>query len=113
VHVPLDPETFAVDWDAVQAAFTPRTRMLMINSPHNPSGAMLAPEDMARLGRHPARHDAFLLSDEVYEHIVFDGRGTSRAALPGVARARVRGVQLRQDLPLHRLEGRLLHRAAG
>lgn len=73
VHVPLDPETFAVDWDAVQAAFGPRTRMLMINSPHNPSGAMLAPEDMARLTGILRDSDAYLLSDEVYEHIVFDG----------------------------------------
>jgi methionine transaminase len=74
VHVPLDPETFAVDWDAVAAAFGPRTRMLMINSPHNPSGAMLGPEDMARLAGILRGSDAFLLSDEVYEHIVFDGR---------------------------------------
>jgi methionine transaminase len=73
VHVPLDPETFAVDWDAVAAAFGPRTRMLMINSPHNPSGAMLGPEDMARLAGILRGSDAFLLSDEVYEHIVFDG----------------------------------------
>jgi len=73
VHVPLDPETFAVDWDAVAAAFGPRTRMLMINSPHNPSGAMLAPDDMARLAGILRESDAYLLSDEVYEHIVFDG----------------------------------------
>jgi methionine transaminase len=73
VHVPLDPESFAVDWDAVQAAFGPRTRMLVINSPHNPSGAMLSPDDLARLAGILRGSDAFLLSDEVYEHIVFDG----------------------------------------
>ena len=49
VHVPLDPATFAPDWDAVRAAITPRTRMLMINSPHNPSGAMLDDADLTTL----------------------------------------------------------------
>ena len=46
VHVPLDPRTFAVDWDQVRAAIGPKTRLLMINSPHNPSGAMFSAEDM-------------------------------------------------------------------
>ncbi|REM98299.1 aminotransferase class I/II-fold pyridoxal phosphate-dependent enzyme, partial [Mycobacterium tuberculosis] len=49
VHVPLDPQTFAVDWDRVRAAITPRTRLLMVNTPHNPSGAMLSAEDMQAL----------------------------------------------------------------
>ena len=73
VHVPLDPATFAPDWERVRAAITPRTRMLMINSPHNPSGAMLTPADMAALESILAGTDVLLLSDEVYEHIVFDG----------------------------------------
>ena len=73
VHVPLDPQTFAPDWTAVRAAITPRTRMLMINTPHNPSGAMLDAGDMAAI--EALLHDTgiWLLSDEVYEHIVFDG----------------------------------------
>ena len=50
VHVALDPQTFAPDWDEVRAAITPNTRMLMINSPHNPSGAMLTADDMAVAG---------------------------------------------------------------
>mgnify|MGYP006150468277 CR=1 FL=1 len=49
VHVPLDPQDFTVDWQRVREAISPRTRMLMINSPHNPSGAMLSPADMAAL----------------------------------------------------------------
>jgi methionine transaminase len=73
VHVALDPETFAPDWDAVRAAVTPKTRMLMINSPHNPSGAMLGADDMRAVAEILRDTDAFLLSDEVYEHIVFDG----------------------------------------
>ncbi len=74
VHVPLDPLTFAPDWERVERAITPNTRMLMINSPHNPSGAMLTPEDMAELTRLVQSAGLYLLSDEVYEHIVFDGR---------------------------------------
>ncbi|KRA74711.1 aminotransferase [Lysobacter sp. Root667] len=73
VHVPLDPRTFAVDWDRVRAAVTPRIRMLMINSPHNPSGAMFTPDDIAQLSALLRGTGIYLLSDEVYEHIVFDG----------------------------------------
>jgi methionine aminotransferase len=73
VHVALDPATFAPDWNAVRAAITPRTRMLMINSPHNPSGAMLSDADMRELAAILRGTDIVLLSDEVYEHIVFDG----------------------------------------
>ncbi|KRD39948.1 MULTISPECIES: pyridoxal phosphate-dependent aminotransferase [unclassified Lysobacter] len=73
VHVPLDPRTFAVDWDRVRAAVTPKTRMLMINSPHNPSGAMFTPDDIAHLSALLRQTGIYLLSDEVYEHIVFDG----------------------------------------
>jgi methionine aminotransferase len=74
VHVPLDPQTFAVDWDRVRAAITPNTRMLMINSPHNPSGAMFSADDMRALADLLRGTDILLVSDEVYEHIVFDGR---------------------------------------
>jgi methionine transaminase len=74
VHVPLDAETFAVDWAAVEAAFSPRTRMLMINTPHNPSGAVFGAADIAALEALLVRHpQVLLLSDEVYEHMVFDG----------------------------------------
>lgn len=73
VHVALDPATFAPDWDAVRAAITPATRMLMINSPHNPSGAMLGEADMRTLIDILDGTGIVLLSDEVYEHIVFDG----------------------------------------
>ena len=74
VHVALDPQTFAVDWQKVQDAITSRTRMLMINSPHNPSGAMLGEDDLRQLADLLRGTDIFLVSDEVYEHIVFDGR---------------------------------------
>lgn len=73
VHVPLDPRSFAVDWDRVRDAITPKTRMLIINSPHNPSGAMFGADDIAALTDLLRDTDIVLLSDEVYEHIVFDG----------------------------------------
>ena len=73
VHVALDPRTFAPDWAAVRAAITSKTRMLMINSPHNPSGAMLSEADMRTVADLLRDTEIFLLSDEVYEHIVFDG----------------------------------------
>ncbi|XQA70987.1 pyridoxal phosphate-dependent aminotransferase [Xanthomonas sacchari] len=74
VHVPLDPQTFAVDWERVRAAITPRTRLLMLNSPHNPSGAMFGADDLQAVTELLRGSDIFLISDEVYEHIVFDGR---------------------------------------
>jgi methionine aminotransferase len=74
VHVPLDPETFAPDWSLIRAAVSPRTRMMMINSPHNPSGAMWTADDMRQLQGLLDGTPIYLLSDEVYEHIIFDGR---------------------------------------
>jgi methionine aminotransferase len=74
VHVPLDPADFSVDWQKVRDAIGPRTRMLMINSPHNPSGAMMTAGDMDTLAGILRGTGIVLLSDEVYEHIIFDGR---------------------------------------
>ncbi|MGQ4659179.1 methionine aminotransferase [Lysobacter sp. F6437] len=73
VHVPLDPRTFAPDWELVRKAITPKTRMLMTNTPHNPSGAMFMADDIEQLTGLLRGTDIILLSDEVYEHIVFDG----------------------------------------
>ncbi|MES2671238.1 MAG: pyridoxal phosphate-dependent aminotransferase [Pseudomonadota bacterium] len=73
VHIPLDPQTFAPDWQRVRDAIGPKTRMLMINSPHNPSGAMLNEGDMNTIAEILRDTGIWLLSDEVYEHIVFDG----------------------------------------
>ncbi|RSK37238.1 methionine aminotransferase [Hymenobacter metallilatus] len=73
VYVPLSPPTFRPDWDRVAAALTPRTRLLMINSPHNPTGAILTPADLDTLAALLRNTDTLLLSDEVYEHMVFDG----------------------------------------
>jgi methionine aminotransferase len=74
VHVPLDPADFSVDWQKVRDAISPKTRMLFINTPHNPSGAMMTAQDMATLADIVRDTGIIILSDEVYEHIVFDGR---------------------------------------
>jgi methionine aminotransferase len=74
VHVPLLDESFAVDWQRVKAAMTPRTRMIIVNTPHNPSGAVFDANDLAALAELTRDTDVCVLSDEVYEHIVFDGR---------------------------------------
>jgi methionine aminotransferase len=73
VHVPMRAD-FGVDWQRVEDAVTARTRLLIVNSPHNPSGAVFDAADLDALEHLVARHDLLLLSDEVYEHIVFDGR---------------------------------------
>jgi methionine transaminase len=72
VHVSLDPHTFAIDWNKVRAAINSRTRMLFINSPHNPSGAMMSAQDMQTLTDIVRDSNIIVLSDEVYEHIIFD-----------------------------------------
>ena len=74
VHVPLTLPHFGVDWQRVRDAVTPRTRMIMINSPHNPSGAVLAAADLDALAAIVRDTGILILSDEVYEHILFDGR---------------------------------------
>ena len=75
VYVPLDHRRgYAPDWQRVRAAITPRTRMLMLNFPHNPSGTCLSEADLRALEEILRDTGVVVLSDEVYEHIVFDGR---------------------------------------
>ena len=73
VHVPLDGGDFRIDWQRLSDALSPRTRMIVVNSPHNPSGALLTAEDLDRLAALIEGRDLLLLSDEVYEHLVYDG----------------------------------------
>jgi methionine aminotransferase len=86
VIVPLTFPDYAIDWTAVSAAVTPRTRLLFINSPHNPSGAVLKPADIQALAALVEDTNIVILSDEVYEHIIFDGvQHESMARHPGLA----------------------------
>ncbi len=73
VHLPLDA-SFHIDWQRVKDAITPRTRLIILNFPHNPSGALLARADLEALNELTRDTNIFVLSDEVYEHIVFDGQ---------------------------------------
>ncbi|AOA59707.1 methionine aminotransferase [Acinetobacter larvae] len=74
VHIALQPPTFAVDWDQVKAAINNNTRMIIVNTPHNPTGTVWGEEDWQQLIALIAAYNIVVLSDEVYEHIVFDGR---------------------------------------
>ena len=75
-HLPLgiDGDEFSIDWQRLRDAINNRTRLIVLNFPHNPTGAILSPEDLDRLAETVRDSDIYLLSDEVYEHIVFDGR---------------------------------------
>lgn len=85
VRVSLSAPDFGVDWDAVAAAVTPRTRLIIVNNPNNPATSIFAPADLDALAAIAERHDLLVLSDEVYEHLVFDGqRHASVLSHPGL-----------------------------
>lgn len=73
VHVPLEPPHFRYDWQRVAAACNARTRLIIVNSPHNPGCSCMRAEDLAALAELARRFDLTIISDEVYEYIVFDG----------------------------------------
>jgi methionine aminotransferase len=73
VVVSLRFPDYSVDWDAVRKAVNPRTRMIMLNSPHNPAGSVLSADDIRELAATVENTRIVVLSDEVYEHIIFDG----------------------------------------
>ena len=80
VRVPLTPGTFRPDFDKISAAITPKTRAILINSPHNPSGTVWTRDEMLRLQEILAPTQVLLIGDEVYEHMVFDGQQHHSAA---------------------------------
>jgi len=73
IHINLSPFDFSVPWDVVRAKVNERTRMIIINTPHNPSGAILMEDDMEELQKIVLDNDLLVLSDEVYERLIFDG----------------------------------------
>jgi len=73
VHVPLRLPDFSVDWQRVRDEITTRTRLIIVNTPHNPSGAIFEQRDLDALAEIVTQHGLLVLSDEVYEHIVYDG----------------------------------------
>ncbi|WP_077487660.1 aminotransferase class I/II-fold pyridoxal phosphate-dependent enzyme [Sinomonas mesophila] len=81
--VPLHAPAFQPDPAELEAAFTPRTRLVLLNNPHNPTGAVFGRETLERIVALAARHDAVIVTDEVYEHLVFGDRHVPVASLPG------------------------------
>ncbi|MDE2052577.1 MAG: aminotransferase class I/II-fold pyridoxal phosphate-dependent enzyme, partial [Gammaproteobacteria bacterium] len=74
IRLPLMPPDFAYDWDRVRAAVTPRTRLILFNTPHNPTCTAATAADLDALAAVIRGRDIVVLSDEVYEHVLFDGR---------------------------------------
>jgi methionine transaminase len=74
VFVPLTFPEYQIDWDLIKARISPKTRLLILNSPHNPSGATLSATDLASLSEIIRDTNIFLIGDEVYEHMVYDGQ---------------------------------------
>ena len=85
IPVTLRPPDFRPDLAAVRAAVTPRTRMILLNSPHNPTGAVFSRAELTGLASLACEHDLLVVSDEVYEHLVFDGEHLPIATFPGMA----------------------------
>ena len=73
VRIALEYPSYNIPWEQVRASINSRTRLIMINSPHNPTGAVLSESDIASLRSVVAGTEILLLSDEVYEHLIFDG----------------------------------------
>jgi methionine transaminase len=86
IHINLRYPDFSVDWDLVKEKITNRTRMIVINTPHNPSGAVLRESDLKELESIALKHNILVLSDEAYERLIFDGiRHESVLRYPGLA----------------------------
>ncbi|WKD33508.1 pyridoxal phosphate-dependent aminotransferase [Streptomyces xanthophaeus] len=86
VPVTLRPHAgaFALDLDELRAAVTPRTRLLLVNTPHNPTGTVLTPAELSAIAELAVERDLLVVTDEVYEHLVFEGAHTPLASLPGM-----------------------------
>jgi N-succinyldiaminopimelate aminotransferase len=84
VPVTLRPPAFRPDLDALRAAITPRTRAILVNSPHNPTGSVFTRAEMTAIARIAVEHDLLVVTDEVYEHLVYTGEHVPIATLPGM-----------------------------
>ncbi|KQV19518.1 MULTISPECIES: pyridoxal phosphate-dependent aminotransferase [unclassified Kitasatospora] len=84
VPLTLRAPGFRPDLDELRALITPRTRLLLINTPHNPTGTVLTPDELRGIAELACEHDLLVITDEVYEHLVFAGAHRPLAALPGM-----------------------------
>ena len=86
VFVTLDPQYEYIDWEIVNSKVTEKTKAIIINTPHNPTGKVWTATDLKQLDLLVEKHDLFVISDEVYEHIIFDGlQHISAASIPSLA----------------------------
>jgi N-succinyldiaminopimelate aminotransferase len=85
VPVTLRPPGFRPDLDALRAAITPRTRLILLNTPHNPTGAVFSRAELTAIADLAVEHDLLVITDEVYEHMAFDGEHVPIVTLPGMA----------------------------
>jgi N-succinyldiaminopimelate aminotransferase len=84
VPVTLRPPEFRLDLAALSAAVSPRTRLILLNTPHNPTGAVLTKAELDAVAELARRHDLLVVTDEVYEHLAFDGEHVPIVTLPGM-----------------------------
>jgi len=86
IEVPLTAGSFRPDADALRAAITPRTRLLLLNSPHNPTGSVFSRAELEAIAAVVAEHDLWVISDEAYEHLVYSGsEHVPFSTVPGMA----------------------------
>jgi methionine aminotransferase len=90
IQIPLQPPRFQIDWDRVKDSMSPKTRMVLINNPHNPVATILKPADLDALADVLRPTSAMVLSDEVYEHMIYDG--ARHASILSNAELEARGV---------------------
>ena len=82
--VPLQPPEWSFDPDRLEAAVSDKTRLLLLNSPHNPTGKVFSDTELAAIADIAIRHDLIVITDEVYEHLIFDGHHRPLSTLPGM-----------------------------
>jgi N-succinyldiaminopimelate aminotransferase len=82
--VPLEPPDWTFDPDRLAAAITPRTRLILINTPHNPTGKVFSRSELETIAAHCRRHDLLAVTDEVYEHLIFEGTHVPLCSLDGM-----------------------------
>jgi methionine transaminase len=92
VHVALRYPDFRPDWEAIRQATTPRTRLIITNTPHNPTGSAWLEEDLLQLEELAETNNLMVLSDEVYQHLIFDGQAHQSVLLRPKLRARAAAV---------------------
>jgi N-succinyldiaminopimelate aminotransferase len=86
VEVPLNPPNWRIDGDAIEAAIGPKTRVLLFNNPHNPTGRLFEREELEIVATLASEHDLIVISDEVWEHVLLDGRSfTPLSVITGMA----------------------------